>query len=189
MLTVEHLLAMSRNALMEVLASGHPVDPEDLFDTEYRGLSLGLGRTIEKLTWKKFKKVFHRDPATGQLRGWNVRIIQDALDAPYRPLLKNGVPVTFGHYRVVGADGYVRRLPPSCRRGLIIDYGLGGNGRLGVLNLALDPVVAVNPGSSDLLLGRTYVDLGLFCVGTPSFFSLARDGSLSHRVAPPRRGR
>ncbi|RLB64229.1 MAG: hypothetical protein DRI90_05055, partial [Deltaproteobacteria bacterium] len=62
---------------MDLLTSGHSIDPRQLDDVEYRGISLGLPAIVEKLTWKKFKKVFHRDPATGVLRGWNVRMEQN----------------------------------------------------------------------------------------------------------------
>ena len=47
--------------------------------TENRGISLGLPAWVERLSWKKFAKAFHRDPRTQRLRGWNVRIEQGAL--------------------------------------------------------------------------------------------------------------
>ena len=53
-----------------------------------RGTSLGLPALVEKLTWKTFQKTFYRDPRTGRLLGWNVRLEQDGLDAPSRPRLK-----------------------------------------------------------------------------------------------------
>jgi hypothetical protein len=37
----------------------------------------------------------------------------------------------------------------------------------------------VNAGSSDALLGWSYVDLGAWRVGTPSYFTLERDRPLS----------
>ena len=49
-----------------------------------------------------------------------------------------------------------------------------------------DPLVALNPGDPSLLLGWTYLDLGLgLRLGTPSFFSLELDGPLTHSAAAP----
>ena len=187
MLKVEELLGMKRKQLMEVLCAGHPIDPSELDDMEYKGISLGLPRWVEKLSWKKFKKTFHRDPDTGELRGWNVRIEQNAMDEPWVPMKRGDGLKTFGHYQVVDPAGY--RMPKLDNRGLLIDYGLGDNGRFDPMKRMRDPLVAVNEGSSELLLGWSYVDLGFMRLGTPSFFSLERDIPLSHRVVPPRRRR
>lgn len=185
MKTSRDFLDLSRDALKRALAAGHPFDPRELDDQEYRGISLGLPRWVERLTWKKFMKTFHRDPNTGALRGWNVRIEQSPLEDPaWEPMRKGGEPFTFGHYRVTELAGY--RIPAPVEHGVMIDYGLGGNGLLDFTRRVRDPLVAVNPGSSDLLLGWSYVDLGLFRFGTPSFFVLERHGPLSHRAFPPR---
>ncbi len=104
MITRDELISMPRHALMGVLRDGYPIDPAALDDTEYRGISLGLPAFLERLTWKTFQKTFHRDPETGHLRGWNVRIEQRGLDAESVPLVKRGAPFTFGHYRVVPLD-------------------------------------------------------------------------------------
>ncbi len=183
MLTAADLWGMSRAQLGEVLAAGHSIDPATLDDTEYRGVSLGLPAWIERLSWKTFKKVFHRDES-GVLRGWNVRLEQTGLDGPSTPMQRKGKELTFGHYRVLAADGY--KVPRSFEQGLMIDYGLGGNASFDPISRLRDPIVAVNPGSTDLLLGWSYADLGLFRLGTPSFFSLESDCPLTHRVAPPR---
>jgi hypothetical protein len=175
---------MNRRQLMETLCAGHPIDPASLDDWEYRGIALGLPRFVERLSWKTFQKVFHRDPATGFLRGWNVRIEQRGFDAASVPLRRGEAPRTFGHYRVVPAAG--RKLPRPCGAGLLIDYGLGGNARLDPMRPLVDPLVAVEPGTSDLLLGWTYVDLGLVRIGTPSFFTLERERRLTHVAAPAR---
>jgi hypothetical protein len=185
-ITVQELLDADRARLMELLRSGHPIDPTTLDDTLYEGISLGLGALVERLTWKKFGKTFRRDPETGQLRGWNVRMDQDGLHAPWTPTRdRTGAPLTFGHYRVVQPSG--PRIYPGTDRGLLIHYGLGGNRRRDPLGRARDPIVAVNPGSAELLLGWTYLDLGRGpLIPTPSFFSLAPGESLQHSAAPPR---
>ena len=49
-----------------------------------------------------------------------------------------------------------------------------------------DPMVALAPGSTERLLGWSYLDLG-FALPTPSYFLLERIGPLDHRVVPRRR--
>jgi hypothetical protein len=180
-LTAHDLAAMSRRQLMETMRTGYAIDPNGLDDTEYKGVSLGLPALVVSLTWKTFKKVFHRDPKTGHLRGWNVRIEQNEPDA-YAPKRKNGQPATFGHYRVAALEGY--RMPQRLDRGLMLDYGLGGNAPWDFISRVRDPIVAVNPEGSRLLLGWSYLDLGALRIGTPSFFSLERDIALTHRAEP-----
>jgi len=155
------LLDLPLKELARLLREGHPVDPTALDDRQYRGTSLGLPRWVERLTWKTFVKTFHRDPATGALRGWNVRLEQDGLDAPVRPKTNRaGDPRTFGHYVVVD--------DPDPGPGLLIKY---------TLSPLRDPLVALNPGDPALLLGMTYVHLGLK-ISTLSYFSLQLDGPL-----------
>ncbi len=164
---VETLRNESRAQLRQRILEGYPVAPTALEGWAYRGTSLGLPRFVERLTWKTFQKTFWREPASGRLLGWNVRLEQDGLDAPSRPKLKRGEPVTTGHYQVVRPEGL--RAPGGFDRGLIIDYGA-----------LRDPLVAVEPGNSDLLLGVSYLALGPLCVETPTYFLLEREHPLTH---------
>jgi hypothetical protein len=173
--TRAELLAASRGELRALLAGGHPIDPSRLDDTTYRGISLGLPAWVERLTWKKFTKAFHRDPRTGELRGWNVRIEQDGLDRPWRARIRDGRPWTFGHFAVVGEPDR-----------LLLDYGAGGNRRIDPLNVLRDPLVALHAGSVELLLGWSYLAIGPARVPTPSYFLLERDGPLAAPVPAPR---
>jgi hypothetical protein len=172
---------MDRPALARLMREGHPIDPRALDDSQYRGVSLGLPGLVVKMTWLKFRKTFHRDPETGTLRGWNVRLEQNGLDAPSLPRTKKGRTWAFGHYEVVRGDERV----PRGSQGLLIDYGLGGNRGFG--GRIRDPLIALSAGSADALLGWSYLDLGLARVGTPSWFLLEREGPLDEIVALPRR--
>lgn len=171
-MTAREVARLPREALHDLVRRGNAIDPRALDDTEYRGVSLGLPALVERLTWKTFQKTFHRDPATGLLRGWNVKVEQRGVDAPSVPKRgRDGRPLTFGHYVVVdGAEG----------RGLLIDYSQGARGPLDPLRLVRDPIVAVNEGDPSLLLGWTYLAIGPFSPGTPSYFTLEREGPLSH---------
>ena len=174
----EDLLRMSKRELRGLLEAGHPIDPRALDDTEYKGVSLGLPAPLVKLTWLTFRKTFHRDPKTGALRGWNVRMEQTGLHGVREPMRdRQGLPRAFGFYEVVDAAPY--RMPVRCEHGLMIDYGLARqNARLDPVRRGRDPLVALEKGSVEQLLGWTYFDLGAFQVGTPSYFLLEREGPL-----------
>jgi len=178
----EAIHRMGPEGWLDLLEAGHPIAEEALAGQEYRGVSLGLPSVLEKLTWKKFRKAFHRD-AGGQLRGWNVRLEQDGLAAPDRPKEKGGQPFTFGHFAVVPLAGYTplryRGRRVRVPAGRMLDYGKGGNG-LDPIRFLRDPIVAVHEGDPSLLFGWSYLDLGLRRVPTPSFFTLEMAGPVTH---------
>ena len=105
-----------------------------------------------KLTWLKFMKAFQVDPRDGRLRGYNIRTIDDDLDAPWRPKMKKGRPIIFGHFDVI---------PPESSgpfsHGLLLDYSRSGRGGNGLLNSLRDPLIALEAGSAKRLLGLSYV--------------------------------
>ncbi|MBL9022527.1 MAG: hypothetical protein JNL21_10005 [Myxococcales bacterium] len=166
-MTPDAITSAPPTELRRLLASGHAVDPLDLAGFDYRGTSLGLPALVEKLTWKIFRKVFRRT-TDGTVIGHNVRIDQGSGE-PLRD--RTGAPVTFGPYAVkpLPAGG----TPFGCRAGVLLDYG-AAHPRLHPLGLVRDPLVALVPGSADLLLGATYLALGPLAVRTPSFFLLER---------------
>ena len=169
--TLAELRAMGPRALGRLLEAGHDIEPTALDDTAYRGVSLGIPHWVERLAWTTFMKTFRRDPETGHLRGWNVRLEQTGLDGPVVPRLRrDGRPKTFGHFRVV---------PRPERTGLLIHYGLANPGPLAAMGRLRDPIVALAPSCADRLLGYSYLDLG-FSLPTPSYFLLERLGPLDH---------
>jgi hypothetical protein len=180
-------LEMRGHELREAFAAGHPVDIDALADTEYRGVSLGLPTFIERLSWKKFKKAFCRDDQRGGVRGWNVRLQQNELDGPSMPKLRHGQPFTFGHFAVVDATG--RKMPVPGAPTVLLDYGQGENAWSDVNRFVRDPLVAVNAGDMQLLLGNMYFEVGLLRIPTPSYFTLEYECPLGDRVLPPARKR
>ncbi|MFI5300251.1 MAG: hypothetical protein ACHREM_19355 [Polyangiales bacterium] len=168
--------------LRDRLAAGHAIDPRALDDSEYVGVSLGLPGFIEKLSWVTFVKTFHRDPATALLRGWNVRLEQRGIaaelagDARAFRRRSDGEPMSFGHYRVVDNERGI-----GTPTGLLIDYSFGGGGPFSLMR---DPLVALESGSVEALLGWSYVSIFGLTIGTPSYFLLVRAGALSHRASP-----
>jgi hypothetical protein len=176
------LLRATNEDLAKCLAEGHAIDPSALEEREYCGIALGLPHLVETLTWKKFMKTFHRDEATGSLRGWNVRIVQTPLDdGIWEPMRDaRGEPRTFGHYEVRPRGEY--RVPQRVGRGLVLDYSRGRNRSLDPVRRVRDLLVAPREGDVTLLLGWSYVDLGLGQLGTPSYFVLTAPRPLSHRA-------
>lgn len=170
--TARELRTASTRELRDAIVHGHPVDPLALEGWAYRGTSLGLPSIVERLTWKTFQKTFFRDPRSGRLLGWNVRLEQDGIDAPSRPKLRDGRQVTEWNYEVIPSEGVPT--PPGFDRGLIIDYSRAPNPP-GPMYVTKDPLVALAPGSADQLIGVSYLVIGGRCVETPTYFTLERD--------------
>lgn len=173
----KRLRTASLGELRSRILDGHPVDPTSIAGWAYRGTSLGLPRFVERLTWKTFQKTFHRDPTTGRLLGWNVRLEQDGIDAPSRPKRVDGKPVCTWHYEVIEARGVP--MPRGFDRGLIIDYGRNdANPLWESVRFMKDPLVSLEAGSNDFLLGVSYAVVAGRCVETPTYFTLERE----HRI-------
>lgn len=177
------LLSADRSQLGAAMRGGHAIDPTSLDNSAYRGVSLGLPRWVEALSWKTFMKCFSREEESGRLCGWNVRLEQDGISAPCRPKTRRGGQAhRFGYFGVVKPSDY--GVADHFCAGLLIHYGLGGNHALDPISRLRDPIVALRPGDTSLLLGWSYLDLGFACP-TPSYFTLERVGDLREGRASP----
>lgn len=175
-LSIHDYRQLKPKELKSHLVAGFNIDPEALYNSMYRGISLGLPHWVEAVAWTTFIKTFHRDPKTQTLRGWNVRLHQTGIAGDIEPQRKkDGSLRTFGHFAVTGSA--------KDSNGLLIDYGLGGNGALDPTRFLKDPIVALEANSVERLLGWTYVDFGPV-VSTPSYFLLERIGPLDHVAHP-----
>ena len=176
--TVKELREASPSALRRFMADGHAIVPEALEERAYMGISLGLPHWIERLGWTTFVKTFHRDPHSGALRGWNVRVEQQGLEPPvtYRRT-PQGQPTTWGFFEVV--DGRDHSAPGDLEHGLLIHYGLGGQSPLNPVSRIRDPLVSLSADDTSRLLGVTYLKLG-WNVMTPSYFLLQCPQPLDH---------
>jgi len=167
------------------MRSGHAVAPERLAGYWYRGVGLAMPRLVARFA-QKFVKVFHQDPGSPVVRGWNIRMRQDGLDAPLTspmtPATLAGHRIVYGHYHVVSApaapagDAY----PGS----LLLDYSRGER-RWSPLAPIRDYVVALAPDDPSVLLGRMYLAFGSRYVPTPSYFLLVRHLPLDRVETPP----
>ena len=183
---LDQLLKMSGDELMAIVARGAPLDLDALADTSYTGIDLSKPARFHKLMWKSFRKTFHRDPASGRIRGWNVKVEQVGWDSP--PPAKvdgKGKALTFGHYEVRAAAGL--KFPGGWTGGHYLDYRFAGNHALDFpANCGYCPLVAVNSGRSDLLLGWEIFNVAGIQVPLRDFWLLKREGPLRAEDVLPR---
>lgn len=180
-LTLDDLLAMTHKQVADVFFKGHPIAPGSLDGLQYRGIDLSLPPIMNKILWKTFRKTFYRDPKSGVLRGWNVRMVQDGWDSPGTPLQKKGKPFTFGHYHLLPAQG--KKFPKNWQGQDYLDYGVAGNPVYDPAYFGYCPIVAVNAGSSELLLGWEIFRVAGVNLPLPDFWALRREGPIDY-VAP-----
>lgn len=185
MITLEDLMSMSSSQLHEVMEQGHPLDFHAMAETQYLGVDLSLPGFMRKLLWHTFRKTFHRDPETGVLRGWNVKMEQNGIDGPAVPLTdRRGQPKTFGHYQAKSAVGI--EFPKGWQGPNFLDYGAAGNPFFDVARLGYTPLIAVNEGSSDLLLGWEIFKIGPAFLPMPLYWALRLQGPLERVEKVPR---
>jgi hypothetical protein len=148
----------------------------------YLGVDCSLPSIINKILWKTFRKTFYKDPETGDLRGWNVRMEQTGWDGPGTPMTdKSGKQIPFGHYRVLPAKGL--KFPGGWVGENFLDYQTAGNTMFDMAKLGYCPLVAVNEGDNDLLLGWEVFKIGPVFFPLPDYWALKREGPLDE-VAP-----
>ncbi len=182
-ITLDNLLQMTNRQVAEVFFSGHPIEPGSLDDTQYLGIDLSLPPFMNRILWKTFRKTFHRDPRTGVLRGWNVRMKQTGWNGPVEPMMRQGHPLTFGHYHFLSAEG--KRFPRGWRGAHYLDYSVAGNPVYDPARFTYSPLVAVNAGSSELLLGWEVFRVAGLPFAIPDFWVLRREGALDYVVGRP----
>lgn len=175
---LDDLLAMDRRRLHAIIAAAAPLDLDALADTSFTGIDLSLPGFMHRLLWRSFRKTFHRDPVTGVLRGWNVKVEQTGWEqAPAPRRDAKGRPLTFGHYEVRSARGLP--FPRGWQGEHYLDYRFAGN-RFGdwPARAGYCPLVAVNAGSMELLLGWEIFRFGPVSVPLPDYWVLVREGPL-----------
>ena len=183
-LELDDVLKMTNREVASVFKQGYPIDLKELENTRYLGIDLSLPPWINKILWKTFRKTFYRDPQTGVMRGWNVRLEQTGWKGETIPMLnKKGKEIAFGHYVVCDAPG--KKFPGGWRGQNYLDYGIAGNSLFDPARYTCSPIVAVNEGSVELLLGWEVIRLGSMLIPLPDYWLLKRDGPLATVQDPP----
>lgn len=178
------LLQMNCKQVAEVFWNGHPILHDELHNTKYMGVDLCLPKWVNKILWKTFRKTFYRDPKTGVLRGWNVKLEQTGYEFPTVPKKNSkGEELAFGHYHLCSAKG--KKFPKGWQGADYLDYGIAGNRAIDIEGLGYCPLVAVNEGSTDLLLGWEIFKVGSLFIPLNDYWVLKREGKLDAVVNPP----
>lgn len=183
-LTLRDLMAMNAKELHAVMLRGHPIDEGAIVGRQFLGVDLSLPGWARRILWHTFRKTFTRDTPDDEVRGWNVRMEQRGVDGPQVPLTdRHQRPITFGHYRLRSAEGM--NFPQGYRGAQFLHYGEAGNPFMDLARLGRTPLVAVNPGRSDLLLGWEIFALGPGYLPLPLYWALRDDGPLDTVIPPP----
>lgn len=183
--TLADLRRLSGPELHEVMCRGHALDPDALASAAYRGIDLSLPGWMHRLLWETFVKEFVRDEQTGRVRGWNVRIEQTGVEGDIVPMRRrDGRRRTFGHYVLCSNDG--RRFPRGWQGAHYLDYRIAGNPWFDPARSATAPLVAVNAGDMELLLGWEIVNVGPLQIPLPDYWALVRLGPAAEVVPVPR---
>jgi hypothetical protein len=112
-------------------------------------------------------------------------VVQCCCRGPQEPLRgRDGAAKTFGHYHLLPASG--KRFPGGWAGADYLDYGVAGNLPWDLARLGYCPLVAVNAGSAELLLGWEVFRVGGVFVPLPDYWLLAREGPLAQVVRAPR---
>ena len=185
-ITLQDLLTMNGEQLHAIVQRAEPLDLDALADTTYTGIDLSLPAWVTRLLWKSFRKTFHRDPRSGALRGWNVKVQQTGwAQPPEAKRDRQGRPLTFGHYVVRSAQGLA--FPRGWKGAHFIDYRIAGNRFLDFpARAGYCPLVSVNAGSSDLLLGWEIFNVAGIQIPLRDYWVLKREGPLDPADVMPR---
>lgn len=182
---LKDMLRMNAKEVEQIFWSGHPIKTEELHNTKYLGIDLTGPAWFHKFFWKTFRKTFYRDPQTGILRGWNVRLEQTGWEGKTIARRNSkGEEIAFGHYHVCSAKG--KKFPKGWRGADYLDYGAAGNNLFDIARLGYCPLVAVNEGSTDLLLGWEVFKAGSVFIPLNDYWVLKYDGVLEVIQQPPR---
>ena len=181
-ITLDDLLRMPNRERLDVMKQGTAVDADAVRNTQYLGIDLSMPKLFNLVAWKTFRKTFV-DDGHGGIRGWNVRMRQTGWSGPGQPIVKRGKPVTFGHYLLAKGDGV--RFPKRLNFPTYLDYWNAGNSALDVAKFTRSPLVTVNAGAHDLLLGWEVFKVGGVQLGIPDFWALQLEGPVEDVIAAP----
>ena len=145
------LASLSKRELEAVFAAGSPPEVAALTGFEYRGYN--QPRAAALLGIRKFIKVFYVD-GSQRPAGCNTPVAQNGLEAEWLARPSPDQPKRYAFFAVDAAD------PDAAdqlrRRGVLLDYGRGGNRPYDVARILRDYLVRVESGSDDLLIGKAF---------------------------------
>jgi hypothetical protein len=152
----------------EILCASKAPAFESLVGYEWMGFNVSA--VVRMLGLQKFIKGFFQGKA--HVEGYNIRVLQNGLDAPWLVQPTQETPKRFGFYTLTAVDGAApSRIYPDA---VLLDYGASQRNPAGRIERALrDYLGQPDPNDPDVLLGKAYFALGRRRVPS-NFFVLQR---------------
>jgi hypothetical protein len=155
-LTFEDLTRYDNRRLEPLLRSGAVPAASDLVGYEFRGWNIqGL---TDILGTRKFIKGFYGDPALPTAWGYNMPVQQNGRGKPWLPKLKHNEPIRYYFYGVLPGPSLRDAIYP---RTLVVDYRKWPEySDLNPIKYTVDYLVFPDPANRDLLVGKSYAQIG-----------------------------
>jgi hypothetical protein len=155
-LTFDQLTSFDNRRLEPFMAGGTIPSATDIVGFEFRGWNIqGL---TDLLGTRKFIKGFYPDGTPPNAWGYNMPVEQNGRGKPWMPKLKNGQSIRYYFYKVLPGSALKDAIYP---RSLVVDYRQWpGYSDLNPVKYTVDYLVFPDPANRDLLVGKSYAQLG-----------------------------
>jgi hypothetical protein len=182
-LTFDNLTEYDNRRLEPLMASGAIPALSELVGYEFRGWNI-QGLTEVLGTRKFFKGFYANDPAGAAAWGYNMPAQRNGRNEPWRPKLKNGQPIRYYFFKLLTGPMLKDAIYP---RSMVVDYRQWpGYSPFNPVRYTVDYLVFPDPANRDLIVGKSYAQLGSIRPFL-GFFILARQGQ-SNYAGPGRSG-
>ncbi|NIR45393.1 MAG: GMC family oxidoreductase [Gemmatimonadetes bacterium] len=154
--TFESLSTLEKNELDRIMERSSAPTIPDVLGWEFRGWNLNPATKI--LGTRKFKKGFFLDVTTDQAWGYNVPCVQNEFDEPWVAKPSDDDPRRYFFFGVVPGS---RAEKPRYRNSLIVDYNMWDEYFFAnIFRFTVDYLVYPDPENRDLMLGKSYMEIG-----------------------------
>jgi hypothetical protein len=182
-LTFDALTRHDNRRLEPLMASGAIPDAAELVGYELGGWNIQA--LTDVLGTRKFIKGFSADAAPPTAWGYNMPVQQNGRDKPWLPKLKDGAPIRYYFFKVLPGSALADAIYP---RSLVVDYRQWpGYSDLNLVKYTVDYLVFPDPANHDLVVGKSYAQLGRIRPFL-AFFILARLRASDFPGPPPGSG-
>ncbi|HSL68846.1 MAG TPA: GMC family oxidoreductase N-terminal domain-containing protein, partial [Longimicrobiales bacterium] len=152
--TFESLARSKKDSLDKLMKTGRPPALEDVLGYEFAGWNLNASTKI--LGTRKFKKGFFGGPGLDHIFGYNVPVKQNGITEPWIAEPSDEDPKRYYFFKV-----YPARQSARYPNSLIVDYQASKEYfALNPVGYTVDYLVYVNPDDDDLILGKSYLEVG-----------------------------
>jgi hypothetical protein len=155
-LTFDELTTYDNRRLEPLMRSNAVPAASDLVGYEFRGWNIQA--LTEVLGTRKFIKGFYGDATSPTAWGYNMPVQQNGRGTPWLPKLKNNQPIRYYFYKVLPGPSLRDAIHP---RTLVIDYRQWPEySAFDPVKYTVDYLVFPDPANGDLVLGKSYSQIG-----------------------------